>query len=220
MQRRNHPLFRSFWETGRKIMGGGSADVSAFQGYVSPKTRITIAAAQMVSSRKIADNVVKMQNMIRTAKANGADVVVFPELAVTGPIADDVAAADQATLEAALRDVQSAAAAEHVHVVAGMPFPSNGRRQNCAVALDANGKPLTRHAQIVVDRPDLFAPGTVTRSMWFRVNGVPSVVTIGRREALWSEIAEMAAVRGAQMHFHLSCDTDTTTQAALLRRQI
>ena len=56
--------------------------------------------------------------------------------------------------------------------------------------------------------------------MWFRVNGVPSVVTIGRREALWSEIAEMAAVRGAQMHFHLSCDTDATTQGALLRRQL
>jgi len=220
MQRRSHPLFRSFWETGLKIMGGGSADVPAFEGYVSPETKITIAAAQMTSSRKIADNVAKMRSMIRTAKSNGADVVVFPELAVTGPLADDVGSADRATLEAALRDIQSAAAADHIHVVVGMPFPSNGRRQNCAVVLDAEGKLLTRHAQIVVDRPDLFAPGTATRSMWFRVNGVPSVVTIGRREALWSEIAEMAAVRGAQMHFHLSYETDTTTQSALLRRQL
>jgi predicted amidohydrolase len=57
IQRCNHPLFRSFWETGLKIMGGGSADVPAFEGYVSPKAKITIAAAQMVSSRKIADNV-------------------------------------------------------------------------------------------------------------------------------------------------------------------
>jgi len=220
IRRRNHPLFRPFWETGMETMRGDSADVPAFAGYVSPKAKITIAAAQMVSSRKIADNVAKMRSMIRTAKANGAHAVVFPELAVTGPLAEDVANADQATLEAALRDIQSAAATEHIHVVAGMPFPSSGRRQNCAVVFDADGKLLTRHAQIVVDRPDLFAPGTATRSMWFRVNGVPSVVTIGRREALWSEIAEMAAVRGAQMHFHLSYDTDATTRSALLRRQL
>ena len=41
--------------------------------------------------------------------------------------------------------------------------------------------------------------------MWFRVKGVPAVVTIGR-DGLWSEIAELAAVAGAQVHIHLAAE--------------
>ncbi|MBM3333163.1 carbon-nitrogen hydrolase family protein [Candidatus Sumerlaeota bacterium] len=218
--RRNHPVFRPFWEVGLTIMGGGSVSVPAFEGYVSPQASITIAAAQMACSRSVADNASKIKTMIQKAKADGADVVAFPELAITGARTDDILAADQAALEAALREIRSAAATERICVVFGMPFLSNGRRQNCAFVLDDRGEIVTRYAQIVVDRPDLFTPSDDARAMWFRVNGVPSVVTIGRREALWSEIAELAAVRGAQMHFHLSYDTDTTTQGALLRRQL
>jgi hypothetical protein len=55
--------------------------------------------------------------------------------------------------------------------------------------------------------------------MWFSLKGVPAVVTIGR-DSLWSEIAELAAVRGALLHFHLSYDQDTTEQGKLLRKQL
>jgi hypothetical protein len=48
-------------------------------------------------------------------------------------------------------------------------------------------------------------PGTEPASMWFRVRGVPAVVTIGR-DGLWSEIAELAAVAGAQVHIHLAAE--------------
>lgn len=219
-RRRNHPVFRPFWEAGLTILGGGRVDVPALKAFTSPATTLTIAAAQMACSRSVADNVAKMKRMIREAKSNGADVVVFPELAVTGALADDVVKADQAALEAALRDIQSAAAKEHVYVVFGMPFVTGGKRENCAVVIDTQGTLLTRYAQIVNDRPDLFSQGADTRSMWFRINGVPSIVTVGRREALWSEMAELAAVRGAQVHLHLSYDTDATTQGALLRRQL
>jgi hypothetical protein len=45
------------------------------------------------------------------------------------------------------------------------------------------------------------------------------VVTIGR-DALWSEIAEMAAWRGAQVHLHLAYASDASADAALRRQQI
>jgi hypothetical protein len=44
-------------------------------------------------------------------------------------------------------------------------------------------------------------------------------VTIGR-DALWSEIAEMAAWRGAQIHLHLAYNRDTSPEADLLRNQL
>ncbi len=220
LRRRNHPFFRVFWETGLTIMNGGTVDVPEFQPLQSPAAKVKMAAVQMTSTDNIAANVAKMKKKIGEAKTNGADVVIFPELAVTGPSAAAISAAGAKELEAALLELQEAARAERIYVVFGMPWREKNGRRNCALVLDPEGKVLARHAQMVVDRPDLFVPGTQTRTMWFRIKGVPAVVTLGQREALWSEIAELAAVRGAQIHVHLSYDTDITTQAALLRRQL
>jgi len=41
--------------------------------------------------------------------------------------------------------------------------------------------------------------------MWFQVNGVWSIVTVGR-DHLWDEIAELAALRGAQVVVNLNHD--------------
>jgi hypothetical protein len=54
--------------------------------------------------------------------------------------------------------------------------------------------------------------------MWFDVYGVPAVVTIGA-DALWSELAELASVRGAQVHVHMSNDL-AAGRADLLRKQL
>ena len=82
-----------------------------------------------------------------------------------------------------------------------------------------DGTLLTRYDQIAVDRPQLFNAGSSPGSMWFRIKGVPSVVSIGG-DAVWSEIAELAAVAGAQMHFHISYDRDTSEEATLRRTQL
>ena len=55
--------------------------------------------------------------------------------------------------------------------------------------------------------------------MWFRVKGVPAVVTVGG-DALWSELAELAAVAGAQIHVHLDHDPAHDVEAALRRLQV
>jgi hypothetical protein len=55
--------------------------------------------------------------------------------------------------------------------------------------------------------------------MWFRVKGVPAVVTVGD-DALWTELAELAAVAGAQIHIHLDHDPANHPDAALRRLQV
>ena len=220
MRRREHPVFRPFWEVGLKILDGNPVDVPPVEIHDSSELSVRMAVAQMACSRNIADNPGRMKRMIQDAKSNEAHVIVFPELAVTGTGKEDIERADEATLNSALAKLQETAKEEGIYVVFGMPYQKAGKRQNCAFVLSPYGKLLTRHAQIVVDDTELFEPGSSTHSMWFRLNGVPSVVTVGRREALWNEIAELAAVRGAQMHFHLSYDLDTTPTGALIRKQI
>jgi hypothetical protein len=55
--------------------------------------------------------------------------------------------------------------------------------------------------------------------MWFDLDGVPAVVTIGR-DALWSELAEMAAWRGALVHVHLAYATEASPEGRLVQRQL
>jgi predicted amidohydrolase len=225
LARRNHPLLKPFWDRGLAILAGengpGGANIppEPHQPLSAPQVRLSIAAAQMACSSKLDENVAHMEELVYRAKEGGADVVVFPELAVTGARDTEIIAARQADLEAALAAVQKAAQKSSMYVVFGMPWHEGPRRTNCAFAIDPSGKLLTRYAQLVVDRPDLFAAGTAARPMWLEIKGVPCVVTVGR-DALYSELAELAALRGALVHLHLAYDRETSPEADLLRRQL
>jgi len=218
VERFNHPIFKPFWHTGVRIMEGESVAVPPVEGYVSPEIPIKIAVAQMACSKNIEDNVARMQRMIETAKSNHADVVAFPELAVTGALDEDIVSSDQAELNGALTQLQGTAKAQQIYVVFGMPHREREKRWNSAFVLGPEGTILTRNDQLAVDHTSVFEAGTSTRSMWFRVKGVPSVVTIGH-DAVWSEIAELAALRGAQIHFNICYDRDTTAEGTLRRKQ-
>jgi predicted amidohydrolase len=215
--RLNHPAFKSFWEAGIAMLHGERRAAMEFSPLSSSKVELKIAAAQMACSRKIEVNVATMIALIRSAAEQRADVVAFPELALTGANDEDIRAASQGELKAAVERLQRAAAESKTYVAFGLPWADGSRRTNCAIVIGTDGRQLTRYEQLVIDRPELFAAGTNTSALWFSIKGVPCVVTLGR-DALWSEIAELAAWRGAQVHLHLAYDRDTS-QAADLRRQ-
>lgn len=228
-RRRTHPLFAPFWETGLHAMVGPSPDgrrpdrfapEPVRSGYVSAEIELTLAAAQMVCSRNVGENLVRMERLIREAAARGADLVAFGELALTGARDEDVRAAMPGALHAAVNRIREAAQKAGLAVVFGAPHLEGHVITNCAYAIGADGALLTRYAQVAVEREDFFAAGTRTRAMWFWLRGVPCVVTVGGREALWNEIAELAALRGAQVHLHLAYAHSGTAQDALLRRQL
>jgi predicted amidohydrolase len=217
--RRAHPAFQAFWEAGVAMLAGQSRAAPHFQPLTSPPVELKIAAAQMACSRSIEDNIATMIELIRSAAAQNADVVAFPELAITGARDDDIVAAKQKDLDSAVARLQQVARESKIHIAFGLPWSEGPARFNCAIVIDPNGQLLTHYKQLVVDRSALFSAGTSTHAMWFTIKGVPCVVTIGR-DALWSEIAEMAAWRGAQVHLHLAYDRDTTPEADLCRQQI
>ena len=219
LARRSHPLFKPFWDHGLAILRGENVPLQAHQPLASPRVRLSIAAVQMACSTRLDENVVHMEELIGQAKEGGAEVVVFPELAVTGARDSEILAAKQADLEAALAALQEAARKSEMYVVFGMPWHDGSRRTNCAFAIDPAGKLLTRYSQLVVERPELFAAGTAARPMWLEIKGVPCVLTVGR-DALWSELAELAAVRGALVHLHLAYGRETSPEADLRRRQL
>ena len=210
-ERKSHVLIGDFWSD--DFDGGAS---KPWMGVTSGEEMLTFAAAQMQCYEDVDANMALMRAQMGTAAKQGADVIVFPELAVTGALDKDVEAADEVALEMALDMLCASAKTLGICVVFGMPFFEDGKRFNGVYAVGANGQILTRHAQTVVERPHLFEAGKTLKTMWFDLNGVPVALLVGMKEALWSELAELAALRGAQVIMHVCHDGGE----ALLRRQI
>lgn len=218
-RRSNHPLFKPFWDMGETLLDGGNAvAVPQIKPLSSAQRDIKIAAAQIVCARDIGENVGKMTGYIRQAAGQGADIVVFPELAVTGRNQEDILTTSQSAMDDALNRIRNEADSRNVYVIAGMPYSVNGHRMNCAFVIGDDGSIRTRYAQLAVNRGDLFRSGTSTKAMWFELKGVHSIVTIGN-DANWVEIADLAASRGMYLHFHIANETYSSIERAELGKQ-
>jgi predicted amidohydrolase len=209
LARRSNPVLGKFWQAGVDMFNRGPGAVPALVQKESAKTDITVAAAQIPASMEIERNVTAMVEKIGEAARQKADVVAFPELAVTG--------GKRVVAEGAIERLCAAAKANSITVVFGLPRRDNGRWYNSAVVVGPGGEILTRYDQLAAVTP--FSPGERASAMWFSVKGVPAVVTIGR-EALWNEIAELAAIAGARLHINISRETFRSDADALRRRQI
>ncbi len=216
-KRREHPLFREFWEIGLRMLSGEQIPPVAVQSLASAEVAVTVAAAQMDVRDSVEANVARMAELVEAAKKRGADLVVFPELALTGRHAR----ASQGELGAAVARIQAATQQAGMCVVFGMPGLNSTGKGNRAVVLGPDGTLLTRYDALVVDDHGPFEPGTSAAGMWFEVRGVHAVVTVGG-DVLWNEIAELAAIGGAQIHCHLANDAGGRGSAAdrLLRDQL
>lgn len=191
-----HPALRPFWEAGAKLQRGETVAAPPVTQLKSAETSITIAAAQT------SGNLSEMLSMIGQAGARDADLVVFPERAIE---------------ETALDALQAAAREHGLVVVVGMEHRAPGGRRNSAFVIGVDGSLLTRYDQLSATSP--LQPGVDPASMWFHVKGVPAVVTIGQ-DALWTELAELAAVAGARLHVHLDDDAAAGPEADLQRLQV
>ncbi len=105
---------------------------------------VRVAAAMPLVA--VADPAVNARAIIeraRAAEAEGADLIVFPELCVTGYAIDDLLT-QQALLDAALKaiaEIAAETASSRAVLAIGAPLVRNGRLYNCALAL-AGGKVL------------------------------------------------------------------------------
>ena len=106
-------------------------------------------------------NLRRMEQFVRRAKARQADIVVFPEDFITGPVRTRVDLIDPAG--DFLRVFRTLAATHRIDIVAGSIIERVGRRriQNASYYVDAKGQVLGRYAKVnlwLTERP-LLVPG-------------------------------------------------------------
>ncbi len=164
----------------RRLWEPKSGKPVRFQPLESPARTLEIAAAQVTGLEAV------------EARIGEARAHVSPTWWPSREAASHRRAASTGCRAAARRS-------SRIHVVVGMADETH----NSAFVIGPAGDVLTRYDQLAATAP--LEPGTSFTSMWFRVKGVPAVVTIGR-DGLWTELAELAAVAGAQVHIHLAAE--------------
>jgi NAD+ synthase len=104
-----------------------------------PVEQLAIAVAQLNSTvGDIADNVEKARRARATAAAQGADLVVFPELFIAGyPPEDLVLKAFQDACRRAVEALAADTADGGPGIVVGTPWPHLGKCYNAVALLDA-----------------------------------------------------------------------------------
>jgi predicted amidohydrolase len=195
LARSSHPTLRPFWDAGLRLQQGGDIGPTSPGPLRSPSTNVSVAAAA------VSGDPAAIEAWIREARQREADLVAFPA---------------QAIGEESLGRIQAAARASRITVVLGALHQEPDGPRNSAFVIGADGVVLTRYDQLSARRPCL--PGTDAAAMWFRVKGVPAVVTVGE-DALWTELSELAAVAGAQIHVHLDSEAEARPADRLRRLQ-
>jgi len=169
-----------------------------------PAEKLAIAVAQLNSTvGDIAGNAEKVKRARATGAAQGADLVVFPELFIAGYPPEDLVlkpafqAACRSTVETLARETASAGPA----LLVGTPWLDGGKLYNAVALLDGGAISALRYKVDlpnygVFDEKRVFAPGPMPGPVNFR--GVRLGLPIC--EDIWgAEVVECLAETGAEM---------------------
>jgi NAD+ synthase len=169
-----------------------------------PSDKLAIAVAQLNSTvGDIAGNAEKVRRARVAAAAQGADLVVFPELFIAGYPPEDLVLkpAFQAACRAAIEALARETAAPGPALLVGTPWLDGGKLYNAVALLDAGAIAALRFKVDlpnygVFDEKRVFAPGPMPGPVNFR--GVRLGLPIC--EDIWGEeIVECLAETGAEL---------------------
>ena len=179
-------------------------------------THLVVAAAQMKFCPAMADNVAWICRTVETSAKAGADVILFPECAVTGYNCDFNAIV-QSEVEAALSMISRAARTASCHVLVGCPTWAKGKKFNSLVVFNRQGREVFRYSKIhltAVDR-NYFVPGNTLAL--FHLDGVPCTAIICH-ERRYPELVRLPVMLGARIVFHPNAGLDRIEVSKQKRR--
>ena len=112
-------------------------------------TKVVIAAAQIRATPSVRENLRRIKRNVKSAAEKGADVVVFPETALTGYFADYIESVKPTEVQAALEEIQQVCRDEKMSTIVGAPvYAANGEIRNSALIFGPDGELIGEQAKV------------------------------------------------------------------------
>ncbi len=174
-------------------------------------TSLTVAAAQMRSTRDLDANLQQMRATLERCAADGVQVVVFPECAVTGYFPDVCQQVTREQLVRAEQFLTRACRELRIALVAGTPWREQDKLYNSAVVINAAGQVVERYhkVQLAENWPDAGDHLSV-----FYLYGVPCSVIVCHDER-YPELVRLPVLSGARVVFYVSHESPLSAETKL-----
>src|SRR5881397_3373435 len=180
------------------------------------RNQLQIAAVQMKFRPTIDQNVEQIVDRIHSGARAGADVILFPECAVTG-YRRDFKGLTPGPVRQGCAEVAGAAREARCNVLVGSPTFRNGSWFNSLLVFDRRGRKTFEYSKIHLAAWDsrFFQPGKWLA--FFRIDGVPATAIICH-ERRYPELIRLPVMLGAQIVFHPNAGLDTLQVSRTKRR--
>lgn len=178
----------------------------------APRVSLKVAAVQLRSSFNVEDNRKRMVETLSKLSAEGVNVAVFPECALTGYHKEAVMAAGAGEISTAEESIRKACAAGKIAAIVGSVYKINGRTYNTAVVFNSRGELVERYAKIYLAGEKWATPGN--HIALFDLEGASSTVIICHDER-YPELARLPALAGARVLYYISHESGMATERKL-----
>lgn len=165
----------------------------------TPET-LRVAAVQLRSTRGMDANVDRIIEHLQQLSAEGVQVAIFPECAVTGYFEDEATEATAEELGSAERRIALACRAAGIAAIVGTPYRDGEALYNSAVVIDSRGNVIERYHKIQLAEP---WPTPGDHLSVFSIEGVPCSIIICHDER-YPELVRLPVLAGARVIFYLS----------------
>jgi predicted amidohydrolase len=176
----------------------------------NPRT-LKVAAVQFRSTRDLHDNVERIRSHLRGLAAQGVQVAVFPECALTGYFEDVVKATTAASLAGAERQVADACREAGIHAIVGTPYRDGEKLYNSATVFAPSGRVVERYYKVQLAEA---WPTPGDHLSVFRIEGVPCSIIICHDER-YPELVRLPVLAGSRVVFYLSHESGVRQEAKL-----
>ncbi|HKS38924.1 MAG TPA: carbon-nitrogen hydrolase family protein [Verrucomicrobiae bacterium] len=178
--------------------------------------KLRVAAVQMKFRPTIRENIERIIERIQSAARDGADVILFPECAITG-YRREFRGLEPERVEEGCAAVARAAGQGRCNVLVGSPTFRGRKRFNSLLVFDRRGHEVFRYSKIHLTDSDarFFTPGNLLA--FFRLDGILCTAMICH-ERRYPELVRLPVMMGAQIVFHPNAGLDSLQVSRTKRR--
>lgn len=173
---------------------------------------VKVAAVQFRSSFNLHRNCERMIEFLNRLAAEGVQVAVFPECALTGYYLKPEVPLSENQIAAAERRLQQTCRDRKIAVIFGSVYKVNAHAYDTAVIFDSSGKLIERYGKIYLAGEKWAVPGN--HIAYFDLDGIPSTVLICHDER-FPELVRLPAIEGARVVYYISAESSLKEESKL-----